>query len=260
MKVPLRGPWPAAALALAAVLLGTLAYQHWHELRLEAQLVREDPDRVVHDPRLVAVALRLARPAYARQCAACHGRDLHGARRPGVPDLTSPVWLYGTGDVSDIEPTILYGIRSGHPKARNITDMPAFGRTGQLSPAEIRDVAEYVYSLSHADVDAAAVGRGRAIFADKGVCYDCHGADASGNIDYGAPDLTGKSQGWLYGGDRATLIDSIKNGRHGLCPAWIHDLSPAQIRALAVYLYEASRPAADARTAMTAAGAPAVTR
>jgi cytochrome c oxidase cbb3-type subunit III len=143
--------------------------------------------------------------------------------------------------VADIETTILYGIRSGHPKSHNITDMPALGRIGQLSPAEIHDVVEFVYSLSHRSYDAAAAKRGFAIFNDKGACYDCHGADASGNIDYGAPDLTGKA--WLYGGDRATLTETVRDGRHGLCPAWISRLTPAQVRALAVYLYVSSHPA-----------------
>jgi len=77
------------------------------------------------------------------------------------------------------------------------------------------------------------------VFADKGVCYDCHSADATGNIDYGAPSLRGPT--WLYGGDRAALTQSVRDGRHGLCPAWIGRLRPAQIRALAIFLSLASR-------------------
>ncbi|HUN24752.1 MAG TPA: c-type cytochrome [Steroidobacteraceae bacterium] len=226
----------AATLVLASAIALQLIARH----RLEADLVRAAPEAVLRQPALVRVALALGRATYAARCAGCHGTDLKGARARGIPDLEDRTWLYGFGDVADIETTVLYGIRSGHPKSRNITDMPALGRIGQLSPAEIRDVVEYVYSLSHRDFDAVAAKHGYALFNDKGSCYDCHGTDASGNIDYGAPDLTGTS--WLYGGDRATLTDSVTNGRHGLCPAWIFVLDPVRIRALAVYLYLASHP------------------
>jgi len=234
LGLSLRGVVIAAAMLFGAGML----YRHLEQEALEARLVRTDPDRVMRDTALVGVALRLARPAYAQHCASCHGADLQGDRARGVPDLADSVWLYGFGEVADIEATILYGIRSGHPKARNITDMPAFGRIGQLSAPEVHDVVEFVYGLSHRNVDAVAAKRGQGLFNDKGSCYDCHGADATGNIDYGAPDLTGQS--WLYGGDRAALYDSVFNGRHGLCPAWIRSLSPAQVRALTVYLYVAS--------------------
>ncbi len=227
-------------LVLALALAGALVYRAVHVRQLEAQLLRSVPSAVVREPELVRFAVGLAVPVYARHCASCHGADLRGNRSLGAPDLEDRVWLYGFGTVGDIEATLLYGIRSGHPKAHNITDMPALGRIGQLSAAEVRDVVEYVYSLSHADYDHAAARRGSALFNDKGSCYDCHGSDASGNIDYGAPDLT--DHVWLYGGDRATLYDSIYNGRHGLCPAWIRKLGPAQIRALAVFLYERSHP------------------
>jgi cytochrome c oxidase cbb3-type subunit 3 len=228
---------------LAAVVIAVLALAvgYWHQRQREAALVRSNPDSVLADPALVSFAIGLAKPAYARHCAACHGADMHGERSRGAPDLADGVWLYGLGGLIDIETTILYGIRSGHPKAHNITDMPALGRINQLSAAEVKDVVEYVYGLSHRSYDAAAAKRGLVIFNDKGSCYDCHGADASGNVDYGSPDLNGHT--WLYGGDRATLYDSVYNGRHGLCPAWIDELDPARIRALAVYLYELSHPA-----------------
>ena len=223
---------------LALALGGGLAYRAVHERQLEARLLRAVPSDIAREPELVRFAVGLAGPLYARRCASCHGADLRGKHALGAPDLQDPVWLYGFGTIGDVEATLLYGIRSGHPKAHNITDMPALGRIGQLNAAEVHDVVEYVFSLSHADYDRAAAARGLAIFNDKGSCYDCHGSDASGNIDYGAPDLTGHA--WLYAGDRATLFDSVYNGRHGLCPAWIRTLAPAEIRALAVFLYERS--------------------
>ncbi|HTB69155.1 MAG TPA: c-type cytochrome [Steroidobacteraceae bacterium] len=241
-------------IAVLAIVLGMLVVLGWH-LRvrhLEDVLVRADPDRAVSEAGLLNFAMDRAPALYSRHCAGCHGRDMHGSRPRGTPDLSDSVWLFGLGDLPDIENTLDYGVRSGHPKSHNITDMPALGRIGQLSAAELRDVVEYVYAFSHADANPDAVRRGRPLFMDKGSCYDCHGQDGTGNVDYGAPDLTGRS-GWLYGGDRRTLFQSVNDGRHGLCPAWITKLSAAQIRELAIFLYTTARRAPHSPTG--AAGA-----
>ena len=229
----------------AVALAGTWIFMHVRDQRNGAALLRAPPDRLLSNASLVSFALPIAHSAYAAHCAACHGTDLRGASGRGVPGFAHGAWLYGQGEVAELEATILYGIRSGHPKAHNITDMPAFGRIGQLSSTEVRDVVEYVYGLSHSDSDPVAARRGAALYADKGSCYDCHGPDGSGNIDYGAPHLTGGD--WLYGGDRGSLYDSVYNGRHGLCPAWIGRVTPLEIRALAVYLHESARQRVAAR-------------
>ncbi len=215
---------------------------HLHVRRLEDALVRADPDRAVTDPALMNFAMNRAPGLYRQHCASCHGSDLRGSHTLGAPDLSDAAWLFGLGEMPDIENTLDYGIRSGHPKAHNITDMPALGRIGQLSATEVLDVVEYVYAFSHADANPQAAARGRPLFLDKGSCYDCHGQDGTGNVDYGSPDLTGHS-GWMYGGDRQTLFQSIYDGRHGLCPAWINRLSAAQIRELSVFLYLTARRA-----------------
>ena len=218
---------------------------HLHVSHLEATLVRADPDQAVTDPKLVKFAMSRAPALYRRHCAGCHGGDLRGNHALGTPDLSDAVWLFGLGELPDIENTLDYGIRSGHPKSHNITDMPGLGRIGQLSAAEVQDVVEYVYAYGHADANPDAVRRGRSLFMDKGSCYDCHGQDGTGNVDYGSPDLTGHS-GWLYGGDRQTLFQSVYDGRHGLCPAWINRLSAAQIRELAIFLYTTAQHAPHA--------------
>jgi cytochrome c oxidase cbb3-type subunit III len=221
------------------MLLGGLGY--WLHLRsMESLLVREWPADLVRSPQLTHFAVSMARPVYAAHCASCHGADLHGDPTIGAPNLARSQKLYGDGGIGDIERTILYGIRSGHPKAHNVTDMPAEGRTHQLSALEVDDVAEFVLALSRQAHDAAAAARGRQLFYDKGNCFDCHASDGAGNTDYGSPSLQGPS--WNYGGDRAMLRQTIYGGRHGLCPAWIAKLTPPQIRALAVYLYVESRP------------------
>jgi cytochrome c oxidase cbb3-type subunit 3 len=226
------------------VLIPIAVACYWvQERRLDADLVRAEPAQVVADARLRQHALALAPAIYRDHCQACHGASMQGNPRIGAPNLKDSVWLYGDGGVGDIENTILYGIRSGHPKARNVTDMPAEGRTRQLTAAEVADAVQYVLMLSTQVHDEEAAQRGRKLYFDKGNCFDCHASDAEGNTDYGTPSLKGPV--WNYGGDPQTLYQTVYNGRHGLCPAWIGKLGFAQIRALAVYLYEASQRASD---------------
>jgi len=218
-----------AALALISALAAVWLHQHG----LAARLLRTEPAQILRDAGMMQQASRIARPVFQDHCATCHGSALQGDSSRGVPDLSRNVWLYGN-DPIDIERTILYGIRSGHPKSRNIADMPALGRIGQITAQETRDAVEYLKSLAGAPHDAAAAVRGRVIYYTKGNCFDCHANDARGVTDYGTPALTGPY--WLYGGDRGTLYQSIYSGRHGKCPAWINILTPVQIRAMALFL------------------------
>lgn len=225
---------------IAALLLAVTILHRVQTSQLEARLVRAQPEEVAHDAEFRHFAQSVGPAVYGKRCATCHGANFQGDRSRGAPNLADNVWLYGQGSVSDIETTILYGIRSGHPKAHNLIDMPALGRTGQLTPQDIRDVVEFVLKLSGQPHDATAVERGRAIFTGAGVCYDCHGVDGRGIPDYGTPALTGQDGAWMYGGDRDTLYKTVFDGRHGLCPAWIGKLSFVQIRALSLFLYEKS--------------------
>jgi cytochrome c oxidase cbb3-type subunit 3 len=228
------------ALVAAVVLVLSLAW--WaQQRRLDQALVRTEPALLIEDPALLRRALAIGGRQFEEHCAICHGPRLQGDPQRGVPDLAANFWLY-SDDPVEVERTILYGIRSGHPKARNLTDMPAMVRSGQITRGEARDVVEYLQSLAGNPHDAAAAQRGHEIYGNKGNCFDCHAGDARGVTDYGAPPLTGPR--YLYGGDRETLYWSIQDGRHGECPAWIRVLTPVQIRALAIYLVTmARRPA-----------------
>ena len=232
--------WRAAGLALAvAALVCAIAWVH--ERGVAGRLLLAEPAGILRDSVLMRKAVSLGRPLYLEHCAACHGAALQGDPGRGVPDLARNAWLYGNDPVS-VERTILYGIRSGHPKSRNVTDMPALVRTGQITAAEGRDVVEFLESLANASPDRQMASRGRVVYYTKGNCFDCHANDARGVIDYGSPALTGPV--WLYGGDRQTLYQSILNGRHGICPPWVNALSAVQIRALALYLVSAPDTAA----------------
>ena len=230
------------AIAVVVVLaIGSLGAYSAHRASLAKQLLLTPADVDPTVPALVEYSRQVGDKVIAKDCARCHGPELKGNTAIGAPNLTDKVWLYDQGNVSDIERTIIYGIRSGHSKARNITDMPAVGRLGVLKPAEIYDVVQYVRQISHQDFDAKAAPRGYALFKDKGNCFDCHAQDGTGNPDYGSVDLTANV--WNWGGDYVSLYKSVRDGRHGLMPAFIDTLSAAEIRAVAVDVYERSHGA-----------------
>jgi cytochrome c oxidase cbb3-type subunit III len=228
----------AAIITVFIVVAALWAIKQVERSHLKSQLLAAPTWTVPDDPALVRFAAEQAKPLFAAHCASCHGADMKGDRSVGAPNLVDADWLYGTGSVFDIERTILFGIRSGNAKARNITDMRAFGQRGLLSDGEIRNVVQYVLKLSRQHYQAEAATEGSKIFAGKGECFDCHGNDARGDTDYGAPDLTVNT--WSYGGDPQSLYNSIYFGRHGICPSWLGPLDLEQIRALAVYIYSAS--------------------
>jgi cytochrome c oxidase cbb3-type subunit 3 len=232
-----------AAIVLGLAGLGVLAVSEVRSYVSSRQLVSENPDSIPDNPTLVVFGNVLGRAAYAANCASCHGADMKGNPKKGIPNLADDVWLYDFGRISDIERTVLYGIRSGDARSHNVTDMPALGRHKAITPDEIKDVIAFVRSLKKGDADQSAAMRGDKIFQDKGVCYDCHSRDGSGISDYGAPNLA--DDDWLYGGDDDTIYKSIYDGRHGKCPAWVGKLSFPTIRALAVYIHSMSKESSD---------------
>jgi cytochrome c oxidase cbb3-type subunit 3 len=182
------------------------------------------------DPALLAMARARGKAVFGDNCAPCHGSGAAGAK--GYPNLNDDDWVWG-GSLEQIQQTIEFGARNGNAKAHE-GQMLAFGRDGILKKPEIVTVANYVRSLSGlstaAGYDAAA---GKKLFAEN--CVACHGDNAKGNIELGAPNLTDGI--WLYGSDQATLVETITNGRAGVMPAWGGRLDPATIKALTVYVH-----------------------
>ncbi|MGZ3275531.1 MAG: c-type cytochrome [Caulobacteraceae bacterium] len=211
---------------------------------MDDRLVRDEPEAVAAQPDLLRYAVAQGEPLYRRHCAVCHGAGLRGDPSRGVPDLIDRDWLYGSGGVAEIQQTITYGVRSGSPKSRSLAVMPAFAhpdpngreKVNALGPGEIGDLVEFLFSIEGRKADAAAAARGAQLYADKGVCYDCHSRDAQGDQSVGAPNLADRI--WLYGdGSRAAVFRSIAEGRQGACPAFGDRLGPARLRALAVYVH-----------------------
>ena len=65
-------------------------------------------------------------------------------------------------------------------------------------------------------------------------CAACHGEDARGNQELGAPNLTDHI--WLYGGDRATLYETLWHGRGGVMPAFGGRVTDDMIRKLVLHV------------------------
>ena len=186
---------------------------------------------IASDPTLLDFARAQARPAFAENCAPCHGAGGGGGR--GYPNLNDDDWIWG-GKLDEIAQTIRHGVRSGGADARQGAAMPAFGRDGILKRADVDNVADYVRSLSGLGVDPKAnLVAGKQIFIDN--CAVCHGETGKGKRELGAPDLSDAI--WLYGADKLSIVDGIWNGRGGVMPAWAGRLDDATIKALAVYAH-----------------------
>lgn len=195
---------------------------------------------VQSDPRLMAVVRQSGRSLFGDNCAVCHGLDAKGGK--GFPNLTTTSWLWG-GTPEAVFETIRVGINSTHPKTR-VSQMPAFGRDQMIPRADVLKVATFVHSLSSPNsgtADPKVVEAGKAIFAAN--CVSCHGADAKGNLELGAPNLTDKF--WIYGGDLETIDTSVWGGRQGHMPTWEGRLSALDRKILALYLVDKRAPAND---------------
>ena len=175
----------------------------------------QDLKAVAADPEAQGMGQRM----FLTYCAQCHGSDARGAR--GFPNLTDSDWLYG-GDPEVIKATILDGRQAA---------MPALG-AAVGGDEGVKDLANYVRSLSGLSHDAVRAEKGRERFA---VCAGCHGVDGTGNQAIGAPNLT--DQVWLYGSSEAKISEAINNGRNGRMPAFREFLGEAKVHILSAYVY-----------------------
>ena len=170
-------------------------------------------------------AMEMGKRLYLTYCMQCHGADARGAK--GFPNLTDADWQYG-GEPEQIKETI------------------ANGRMGVMPPHEqlggdtIKDLANYVRSLSGLPNDATRTAKGKEAFGSAG-CAGCHGMDAKGMHAVGAPNLTDKV--WLYGSSEATISETITKGRQNQMPAWKEFLGDAKVHLLSAYVLSLSQGA-----------------
>lgn len=227
--------WPL----LTDATRGVLGYSSRGELAQEVSVASEAQkvfiDKITTTPvadipkdaALNEFAMNGGAAAFKVNCAPCHGSGAQGG--PGFPNLNDNDWLWG-GKIDDIYATIQHGIRSDDPDTRT-SEMPAFGE--MLKPEEIKQVAAYVVSLSGTPADAAMVEPGKQLFADN--CASCHGENAQGNREFGAPNLSDAI--WLKGEGEEAVIRQVTAPKHGMMPAWGARLSDATIKQLAVYVH-----------------------
>lgn len=163
-------------------------------------------------------AMEMGKRLFLTYCMQCHGADARGAK--GFPNLTDSDWLYG-GEPEQIKETISNG-RMGV--------MPSHA---QLGADSIKDLANFVRSLSGLPNDSVRAAKGKETFTSAG-CIGCHGPEAKGTQAIGAPNLTDKV--WLYGSSEATITETITNGRQNQMPAWKDFLGDAKVHLLSAYV------------------------
>ena len=176
-------------------------------------------EALVRHPEALAIGQKL----FLNNCAQCHASDGGGSR--GFPNLTAGAWQWG-GDGNTIKTTIAEG-RTGV--------MPPFG--AQLGEQGVKNVAQYVRSLSGLTADSIRVALGKDVYLQT--CVACHGADGKGNPALGAPNLTDKN--WLHGSAEAVVIETIARGRHSQMPAHKTLLDEARIHLLTAYVLSLSK-------------------
>ncbi len=166
-----------------------------------------------------AAANEIGQRLFLNNCAQCHGSDAGGSK--GFPNLRDADWLYG-GDPASIETTLKLG-RNGM--------MPPLG-DAIGGEAGIKEVMNYVRSLSGLKHDAALAANGKLKFT---VCAACHGPEGKGMQALGSPNLTDKI--WLYGSSEETISETIRLGRNNKMPAQLERLGEAKVHLLAAYVY-----------------------
>lgn len=197
-----------------------------------------------------AEAKEMGQRLFLTYCAQCHGSDAKGAK--GFPNLTDSDWLFG-GQPEQIKESIL--------KGRDAM-MPAKGVKPDLNGDQIKDLANYVRSMSGLASDSIRAQRGKELFG--AACAACHGPEGKGMVGV-APNLADKV--WLYGSSEADIIETITKGRTNRMPAFGEFLGDAKVHLLTAYVYglgggekeapAAAAPAAPAAPAADAAPAPA---
>ena len=179
-------------------------------------------EEAARDPQARAIGERL----FMNNCAQCHGSDARGSK--GFPNLADADWLHG-GTPDKIVESITRGRTGVMP--------PAAAMVG--SPDDVKNVANYVLSLSGEPHDSLRAGLGKSKFT---ACAACHGIGGVGNAAMGAPRLNDSI--WLHGYGEAAIVQIINEGKHSTMPAQDGRLTEAQIKLLASYVWGMSNPPA----------------
>ncbi|MER8684448.1 cytochrome-c oxidase, cbb3-type subunit III [Mesorhizobium sp. M1405] len=191
---------------------------------IQAKTVSE----ITADDTLREFAVAAGGAAFKVNCVQCHGSGAQGSK--GFPNLNDDDWLWG-GNAEQIQQTIAHGIRFASDPDTRLSEMPAFGDI--ITTDQIKQVGAYVASLSDPVQDTSLIELGANVFAEN--CAACHGENAKGNRELGAPDLTDAI--WLYGSGETAIAAQVRAPKHGVMPAWIGRLGEIKAKELAVYVH-----------------------
>ena len=192
-------------------------------------------EQVAKDPQ----AQRIGKNLFDTYCIQCHGSDAKGSK--GFPNLTDHDWLWG-GEPEKIQETIQNG---------RIGVMAPWGPV--LGEERVKDVANYVMSLSGKANNEERAARGQVLFhGPPANCFTCHGDKGQGIQGLG-PNLT--DDVWLWGGSEKTIIETITGGRHNQMPAWGNFLDKDKLHIMTAYVWGLSNK--DGQTATAPAKAEA---
>ena len=228
--------WPL----LTSATKGVLAYSSRGEVKQELAAARSAQEKYIAaikaksvneieaDGSLRDFATAAGAAIFRVNCVQCHASGAQGS--PGFPNLNDDEWLWG-GSADQIHKTITHGIRFADDPDTHTSEMPAFAE--MLSAGQIGDVSAYVASLSGPVSDPAKVEPGSKVFAES--CAACHGANAKGNRELGAPDLTDAI--WLYGSGERAIAQQVRAPKNGVMPAWGARLGDVKVKELAVYVH-----------------------
>jgi len=95
------------------------------------------------------------------------------------------------------------------------------------------------HSIEGLAANEKAAKMGQRLFANN--CSVCHGSDARGAVGY--PNL--RDGAWLYGGEPAQIMHSIKLGRNGVMPAWGPSLGDEKTEQVTDFVIAMSQGKAD---------------
>jgi cytochrome c oxidase cbb3-type subunit 3 len=175
--------WNTRALLIADMNKAAIAQKPYFD-----KIAAMSYEQIAKDPDMNGFILSAGKSLFAENCAACHqsgGQGVVGF----FPNLTDDDWLYG-GTFDKIHQTIVDG-HHGY--------MPTFSEV--LNGEQIDDLANYVASLSNIGHDATKAAAGDALFhSETAACYYCHGVNAKGRQEIGAPNLTDSI--WLWANEQ----------------------------------------------------------
>ncbi|HXV29471.1 MAG TPA: cytochrome-c oxidase, cbb3-type subunit III [Sinorhizobium sp.] len=209
---------------VSAELANAKAAQAGNLERIASSTVEE----IIADPQLQQFAIAAGASAFKVNCAQCHGSGAAGGQ--GFPNLNDDDWLWG-GKPEEIYQTIAHGIRFAGDGETRVSEMPAFA--DMLTAEESRQTAAYVVSLTGTPSNPALAEPGKQLFADN--CASCHGADAKGGREFGAPNLADAI--WLKGEGEQAIIDQMNAPKHGVMPAWLPRIGDTTVKQLAVFVH-----------------------